>query len=283
MTTYTYPVSGPIAVSAKIRGSDLEVTAADTDEAVVTIEGSKDNTATREYIDSINVEMRGTELIIELPKVAGVAGFNWFGSTTHVLITLLVPTGSDLDVSSGSGDVDGRGDLGDVNVRSGSGDLTLEGAKAVRNASGSGDVSVRDLIEGDFTSGSGDVSVGTARGTVRNKSGSGDLTIDSAQDVVCSGASGDISIRHLAGEATLRAASGDLIIGEAISGKISASSASGDIRIGVRVGTAVLLDCSSASGDTRTDLSGTDAPSEGNLRLEVRARSASGDISVVRA
>lgn len=280
MIDHQFPVSGPIKVNATIRGSDLDLTAADVTEATVRLEPLKDNGATRRLLEEALVEFVGGVLRIELPRIAAF-GFNVTAPALRVRVT--VPTDSDLHVSSGSGDVHVTGDLGDVVVRTGSGDAVLAAVATLNVASGSGDVSVSALTDGDFKTGSGDVTVGAASGSVQFKSGSGDLRVERVADLTATPASGDVQLGEFAGVAKVRTASGDVVIRRAVRGALEAVSASGDIVLGIAPGTAVLLDCSSASGRARTELDASDAPDQDENTLEVRARSASGDILVKRS
>lgn len=276
MTEYTFAATGPVRVRATIRSSDLIVTATDNTEVRVLLEPHRDNGAGRSYAVDTDVHMRGEDLDIEVPRTNG----SLFGTTPRLRITVEVPTGSHLDLSSGSGDIQARGEVGEVRVRTGSGELNLQDAGPVTVASGSGNVQVQSLTDGEFTSGSGNVRLGRATGHVRAKSGSGDLTIDDVTDVVSTGASGDTSIGLLAGTAQFRSASGNVSIREAVRGQINAVSASGHITVGVRPGTAVLLDCTSTSGRTESELGATDAPGHGEDTLELRARAVSGNVRI---
>lgn len=279
MTDHTFAASGPVHVRATIRASDLIIIAADTTQVRVDLQPHRDNNAGHHYAEETQVRMRGDTLDIEVPRGTGAL----FGSTPRLRITVHVPTGSHLDIASGSGDVQAQGDLGHVRVRTGSGDVTAQSAATVTVAAGSGNTQVQALTDGDFTSGSGNVHVGRADGQVRAKSGSGDLLIDHAADVVSTGASGDTSIGRFAGTAQIRSASGDVSVREAVRGQINAVSASGHITIGVRPGTAVLLDCSSTSGRTESDLGTSDAPQAQDDALELRARAVSGNVRVTHS
>jgi DUF4097 and DUF4098 domain-containing protein YvlB len=115
-------------------------------------------------------------------------------------------------------------------------------------------------------------------------------------------ASGDLEVGRLAGEGKVRAASGDISIEEAettlkvqtASGDVDVSSvregdvtlqtASGDIEVAVKQGSKVFVDARSMSGETRSELEITDAPSDGEGPLvEIRATAMSGDIAIRRA
>lgn len=276
MTQYSFPVSGPLRVHAGTRSSDLTITATETTEATVLLEPQRDNPTGRSYAEDTLVELHGDVLNITVPRATGL----FFGSTPRLHIHVRVPTGSDVEVFSGSGDLNARGTVGSVQVRTGSGEVYLHDAGAVQVATGSGDVVADSLSDGDFKSGSGDLRLGRASGRIETKSGSGDLIIDSATDVVATTASGDTRIGTLAGTARIRSASGDLEVREATYGTINASSASGDVTVAVPAGTPVLLDCSSTSGNTKSTLSATGAPQGDEQVLKVEARSVSGDILI---
>ena len=279
MTQYSFPVTGPVRVHAGTRSSDLTITATDTTEATVLLQPHRDNSTGRSYAEDTLVELHGDLLNITVPRAAGL----FFGSTPRLQIQVQVPTGSDVEVFSGSGDLTARGTVGSVQVRTGSGEVSLQEAGNVQVTSGSGGVVVDSLADGEFTTGSGNLRLGRAAGHIETKSGSGNLIIDSATDVVSTTASGSTRIGVLAGTARIRSASGDLDVREASHGTINASSASGDVTVAVPAGTAVLLDCSSTSGRTKSTLSATEAPENDEETLTVEARSISGDIHITNS
>jgi hypothetical protein len=71
-----------------------------------------------------------------------------------------------------------------------------------------------------------------------------------------------------------------------VEGAIDLNAISGDIRVGVRRGSRVFVDCNSISGDMTSELELSDAPSEGGAdgpQVEVRGKTVSGDVILVRA
>lgn len=113
------------------------------------------------------------------------------------------------------------------------------------------------------TTGSGDVRVGVVGDEVAIKTGSGDAQVGT-----------------LDGEAVFTTGSGDLVVGEAASGRVTARTASGDVRIGVRPGTPVWTDVRTASGRLSSSLPPTGEPAADQPYLEVRATTASGDVTL---
>jgi DUF4097 and DUF4098 domain-containing protein YvlB len=99
-------------------------------------------------------------------------------------------------------------------------------------------------------------------------------------------ASGDVVVGQAESSLTVQTASGDQRVGSVTAGEVSLSSASGDIWIGIRRGSALWVDASSMSGATTSELDVGDAPSAGAGEaplVELRAQSMSGDIHVARA
>ena len=115
-------------------------------------------------------------------------------------------------------------------------------------------------------SGSGAVSVGEVCCPVQAKSGSGDVTIASV----------------LQTEVQARSGSGDIEI-TSTSGSVDLRSASGSLSIGVPDQLPAWLDLESVSGRVRIGLDSTHPPAPGEAYVSVRARTASGDITVHRA
>jgi DUF4097 and DUF4098 domain-containing protein YvlB len=105
-------------------------------------------------------------------------------------------------------------------------------------------------------------------------------------DVALDAASGHLSVGRAGGSVRAKSASasGDIEIGSLRQGEASIRSASGDITVGVTPGTAIWMDVNTASGKSVTDLTaqGEHIPDD-QVELQLRVRTASGDIRVHRA
>ena len=114
--------------------------------------------------------------------------------------------------------------------------------------------------------GSGDMSLGEVNGPITAKSGSGSVMVKSLRGATlqANSGSGDISVAATSGSVDLRSASGSLTVG--IADNLPA-----------------WLDLNSVSGDIRIGLEPTAQPESGEPYLTLRARTASGDISIYRA
>ena len=279
MTDYTFEATAPVRIDAITRASDLAVHTSDSSQVAVRVHPFRDSSSARSYAEDTLVDMSGSELRIEVPRSAGI----FFANHPRLRIDVHVPFGSALKVSTGSGEVTAEGRLDEVRVRSGSGDVTLPECGPTEVTTGSGNITVHSAHDAEFLCGSGSVRLGTATGQVRAKAGSGDVIVSQAADISVTAASGDIKITTLAGTGRLRAASGNLIVQDGVHGSLNASTASGDILVGVHHGTAVYMDCYSAAGRLVSDLESSEAPGDQDQTLEVYARAASGDVRITRA
>src|SRR5207247_8297223 len=126
--------------------------------------------------------------------------------------------------------------------------------------------------------------VGAVEGRATAHTASGDVEIGRAGGQVgVHSVSGDVVVRDACGDVTANSVSGDQKLEAVVEGVVKAQSVSGDVEIGVRRGSRVYLDCSTLSGETSSELELTgDAGDEGPL-VELRAKTVSGDITIVRA
>ena len=154
--------------------------------------------------------------------------------------------GADLDLSTASADVDGRGDFGAAKVNTASGDIRFEhvGGEAQVN-SASGDVNL-DQVDGALTvnTASGDVEIRRIQGEGKVRAASGDISIDEA----------DSSLK-------VQTASGDVEVDSVREGEVTLQTASGDIEVGIKQGSKLWIDARSMSGETSSELELGDAPS----------------------
>ena len=118
-----------------------------------------------------------------------------------VAMTVLVPRGAQVRVSTGNGAVSVERVGGEVSASTGNGRVNvLNTDGAVRVATGNGDVVVRD-VKGAVrvTTGNGRVTVSTAQGPVEARSGNGDIdvrmsAVRPSEDMTFSTGSGDVRV-----------------------------------------------------------------------------------------
>ncbi len=267
----TFDTPEPIGLYVENGRGTVDVTATDTTETTVRITG--------ERAEEFDVRDLGDRIAIIAPHRSG--GF--LGKDPRAEIVVEVPVSSGLQAKVGSSDVVAHGRFGDTRIDSGSGDVSLDvvdGDTLVQT--GSGDLVAEHLLgDARIKSGSGDVVVRRAESALVVTTGSGDVRVESARDeLAVKTGSGDAHVLSMGGEAVFTTGSGDLVVTEVASGRVTAKTASGDVRIGVVSGTPVWTDVRTASGRLTSTLPSTGEPAPDQPYLEVRATTASGDVTL---
>jgi Putative adhesin len=266
MPAYEFDRATPVTVALRMHRGVADVTAEDRPGIQVEVLPLDDSTAARDAAGGYQVTLEGDSLIIHAPE-----GFGWpLRRTPKIHVVARVPAGSSLAAQMASADLRARGDYGIVQAELSSGDGYVERAAG----------------DAELKSASGDLQIDRVGGSLRVGSASGDLRVgDVSGDVSVSTASGDLSLHSVGGSIQGKTASGDIQIGRLIRGQATVNSASGDVTIGVARGTGVWLDVNTASGDTKSDLTMNDEapPPDQQATLELRVRTASGDIHIHRA
>jgi len=261
---YEFASPGPVNADIRLAGGSLHVDAADHDVITVSVEPADGSNTSREAAEQTRVALEGRQLVVHVPHGKGWVTFRW----PKLDIRVTLPADSTLSLKSASADVTCAGGYADVVVHTASGDVSCD----------------RIAKDAAVSTASGDVKLGTVGGDVRISSASGDVTVQHAgKDVEANSASGDIEIGRADGDVRAKTASGDVKVGLVHQGEVRVHTASGDVGIGVAAGTGVWLDLNTASGKTTSDLSmGGGEPPAGGAALKIKARTASGDISLRR-
>jgi len=164
-------------------------------------------------------------------------------------------SGTDLTISTDSGNVDVRGDAGSVKVITKSGSVSIERASAV-NARGA----------------SGRVEVGACAGECKVVFASSNVTIGEAGRAVVATVSGNIDVDAV-DDAEVKTVSGNISLGARGGGTTAARSISGSIKVSVPDGARPATRLKAVSGKVRCE------PEPGHDG-EVKIKSVSGSISV---
>jgi hypothetical protein len=267
----TFDTPEPIDLYIENGRGLVDVTATDTTETTVRITG--------ERAEEFDVRDLGDRIAIIAPPRS--SGFNGLDPRAEIVVE--VPVASGLQAKVGSSDVATHGRFDDTRIESGSGDVALDvvdGSTEVK--SGSGDVSAEHLA-GDavLKSGSGDLQVRRADSDLVLTTGSGDVRVEQAGgDLAVKTGSGDVVVGSVGGEVVFTTGSGDLVVSAVAAGRLTAKTGSGDVRIGVVAGTPVWTDVRTASGRLASTLPPTGEPAPDQPYLEVRATTASGDVTL---
>jgi DUF4097 and DUF4098 domain-containing protein YvlB len=268
MRKESFAVSGPLSLLVHVPAGEVRIEAVETTEATVELDPLRSSSA--EAVDEARVAFRDRpekpELVVEVDQQPG---FRLIRRGASVRVSVRVPVGSDVEVVTASADISARGRVGRGEVKTASGDMSfgeIDGDAQLKSVSG--DVEI-DRVGGEASvqTVSGDVSVGCFEGPA---------TVNSV--------SGDVEVREARASVRLQTVSGDGNVASASEGQMTMQSVSGDLKLGVRPGSKIYIDARSTSGETSSELAVGEEPSkkEGPL-VELRAKSVSGDIKIVRA
>ena len=280
----TFDTRQPIAVHLEIGVGEIQITAGDRTDTVVDVRPADpakkgDVTAAEQTL----VDYADGVLRIKAPKGWRNYSFRGGGEAIHVQIEL--PAGSTLRGEAGVATLQATGRLGECRYKSGAGDIRIDEAGAVSLKSSAGDITVgRAAGNCDIATASGTVRLGTIDGTAVIKNSNGDIEIGEVTgDLRVSAANGKVSVDRAHATVAVKTANGDIHLGEVVRGAVVAQTAFGRIDVGIRNGTAAWLDLNTAFGKVHNDLDTTDRPTPGEDTVELKARTAYGDITIRHA
>ena len=261
----TFDSPEPISARIDIAAGTVRVRAGQRTTTVVDVRPADPRkSADVEAAAQTRIEYENGRLLVATPRRPRLT---LFGIPASVEVEILVPEGSAVDAVSAAGSVDCEGRLGDVRVAGKYGDVRIDRAALVRAHTSAGNVTIAEA-EGAVEAGTsyGGIRVGSAGGTMRLDSACGDISVDRAES----------SVHAITKYGQVR-------VGEAVRGSLDLETAYGTVEAGVREGTAAWLDVHSGSGRVRNLLDATDGPEDAGETVEIRARTAYGDVVVRRS
>ncbi len=271
----------PISVTLNAVIADVRVRAGERADTVVEVAPSDPADAEdRRAADGTRVEFAGGTLSVVAPKTWARFAPGRTGGALDITIDL--PAGSEIRASASILALHGEGRLGPCSVKTSVGGVTLEECGPLQ-VSAPERIDVGRVAGPANVSGIGDIRLGVVEGTVTVESVNGHTRIDSAAGAVrCRSANGGITIGSAGDDVDVKTANGDLYVDEVTRGSISLETSSGRVGIGIRPGTAALLDVRSSFGRVVTDVAQADGPQETDEVATVRARTSYGDVVVGR-
>lgn len=278
---HDFVTSGPVDLRVELGTGEIDITSSDTGTTTIELEPMHGDSYAKDLIANARVEQSGDKVWVVMPKSKG----GLFGRKGQVRATISLPYESSLKIDTASADVEGRGRFGQVAINTGSGDIQLDQIAAGDLKAGSGDLEVERVIgEIKVKTGSGDVTLGPVGGACEVLAGSGDVSLDSVEgSLKVKTGSGDVSVKAGGDRVDAMAGSGDLVIKEVQRGEVFAKTGSGDVMIGVAVGTAAYLDIQTVTGDVRSSLDSTETPLDGDATVAITVVSGTGDVVLQRA
>ncbi len=182
----------------------------------------------------------------------------WSGhsSSGKVIWTLKVPSTTEVEFSTASGDLTLEDIENSVEANTASGDITVENSKG----------------EFDFSTASGEISAENSQGEFDFSTASGDIdTRDLKGEIEFNTASGDIDVKDSKGVFELSCASGDIEASNIlIDEESSFSTSSGDVKVKLAKSNEYDLDLSSSSGNVTLNYNGN--PIKGFFEFSAKKR-----------
>jgi putative adhesin len=280
----TFDTPEPISVTVELGVGDLRIVASDRTDTLVEVRPSdatkrSDVTAA----EQTRVEYAGGRLSIKPPK--GWRQYSFRGGGESIDVRVELPAGSHLRGEAGVAALHCVGRLGECRYRTGVGDIQLDQVGTVQLKTGAGDIGVHQAAgDAELTTGSGAVRIDSIGGLAVVKNSNGDTWIGEVTgDLRVNAANGKISVDQAHATVAAKSANGDVRLGEVARGAILAQTAFGKVDIGILDGVAAWLDLDTRFGNLHNDLDAAERPGPDEDAVEVRARTAFGDITIHRA
>jgi DUF4097 and DUF4098 domain-containing protein YvlB len=279
----TFDTPEPITVTVAIGLGDVRIAASDRADAVVVVKPSDSSKASDvEAAEQIRVEYSDGRLLIK--ALRSWKHYTPFGGGGSVEVTIELPAGSRVECEASVADIRCDGRLGECRLTTAVGNIRVDATGALHLSTSAGNITVDRAVGRAEITGSGQVRIRQIDGPAAIKNLNGLIWIGEVTgDLRCNTANGDITVDRALGGVAARTANGAVRIGEVVRGSVELDTAYGELEIGIRGGTAALLDLRSKFGRVRNTLAASDGPEPSELTVEVRARTSFGDIVIRRS
>lgn len=279
----TFATPEPILAILEPVVGNVRIVAGDRTDTVVEVVPSdpSDDSDVRAAEQTV-VEFSGGTLSVRAPKVRLLDLTN---KSRSIDVTIELPAGSRVQGSAGIGDLHTTGRLGECRYKSSVGHLQLEHTGELHLQTATGNLVVEHVAgNADISTSSGQLRVGTVTGTGVVKNSNGATTIGSVGgSLQVRSANGDITVEHAEDGVEARTANGAVRVLDVVRGALTLETAMGDIEIGIHEGSAAWLDVKTKFGRVTNNMTATAAPDAATDKVEVRANTSFGDITISRS
>ncbi|MFI6318172.1 DUF4097 family beta strand repeat-containing protein [Nonomuraea sp. NPDC050556] len=278
----TFDTPEPIVATLDLGYGRVTINAGERADTVVSVrptDGTND-TDIRAAAET-RIDYANGRLSVRVPKSTGM---RWlFGWGASVDVTVDLPAGSRISADA-SAEIRCRGRVGEARLHTAMGDIQIEEAGRLRLSTGDGDITVGSAGPSEVTTANGTIRLGSVDGAAVVKTSNGSIEIASVSgDVRINTASGDIDVHRALAGVGAKTAHGSVRVGEVARGAVVLETASGEVEVGVRVGSAAWLDVDSSYGTVLVALDAAEGPGESDEAVEVRARTHYGNIRIHRS
>ena len=279
----TFETPEPIATTIDVVVGDIRIVASDRKDTVVSVtphDASKPSDV--RAAEETHVDYSQGRLLIRMPKSWKL--YTPFGGRESIDVAIELPAGSTVEAEAAVGDFRANGRLGECSVSTAVGDIRLDETGPLHLNTSGGSVTVDHVRGRAEITGSGQSRARQIVGPAVIKNLNGVTWIGEVKgDLRCNSANGDITVDRALGAVAAKTANGAVRIGEVVQGSVELGTAYGELEVGIREGTAALLDARSSYGTVRNTLTASDGPEPSDKTDEVRARTSFGDIVIRRS
>jgi hypothetical protein len=264
VTSVEYDTADPARIQLDVDYGTVRIVATERSTTAVTVRPS----AAGRRAD---VELAGKTQVDLIGGVVTVAVPHWRLSSLlrpgAIEIVVEAPTGSSVSAVIGYAHFSADGVLGRCQVRSSYGNVRIDTADQVEVTTSGGQVVVGLVREvAELTSSYGLIRVADVRGRCDLRNSTGDVLIGTARDAV-----------------RIQSVYGQITVERAVSGELDIVTSYGATEVGIADGTAVRLDVTTKNGQLINALTPSATPRDPTPRLELRARSGYGDVTIRRS
>jgi DUF4097 and DUF4098 domain-containing protein YvlB len=280
----TFETPQPIAVTLELAVGDIHIEASDRTDTVVDIRPS-DSSKKSDVIAArdTRVEYASGRLLIRTPK--NWRQYTFWSGRESVDVHIEIPSGSQVNGETAVGSLRATGRLGDCTFTTSAGDIAISRAGALRLKTSVGDVTIEEAIgRAEVTTRSGAVRIDSIDGAGVVKNSNGNTWVGHVTgDLRATSANGNIAVDQARAGVVAKTANGNVRLDEVTRGAIVAETSQGRVEIGVVEGVAAWLDVKTQYGLVTNNLDSVAQPGTGDETVEVRARTAFGDITISRS
>ena len=279
----TFETLEPISVTIALVVGDVRITASDRGDTTVVVspnDSSKESDV--RAAEQTRVEYSGGRLLIKAPK--SWKQFTPFAGAESIDVAIELPAGSRVEGEGAVVDFRCDGRLGECRFTTGVGNIRLEETGPLHVGTSAGSITVDRVVGRAEVTGSGALSIREIDGPTVIKNLNGATWLGQVKgDLRCNAANGDITVERALATVAAKTANGAVRIGEVVRGSIELATSYGELEVGIREGTAALLDVRSQFGSVRNSLAAAERPGPSDQTVEVRARTSFGDIVIRRS
>jgi len=279
----SYDTPEPIVANLEPVVGNVWVVASDRTDTVVDVRPSDPSDASDlKAAEQTRVEFSNGTLLVKGPRMSPL---DISRKSRSIDVTVELPSGSEITGSTGLGDLHATGRLGRTRYKSGTGHIQLDESGELHIHTATGTVTVGQVAgNAEISTSSGRLQLGAITGTAVVKNSNGATTIGAAGGAVrVRSANGDITVEHAEDGVEAKTANGSVRVLDVARGTVTLETAMGDIEIGIREGSAAWLDVKTRFGRVHNDMAEGGAPGDTTDKVEVRANTSFGDITIHRS